>query len=550
MLDFYYKYKFFRNSGTNKKILSFFTIIITIISISPSVAVNTELTIKSDSRFGFFPKYSIDTRDYAVRDCANKVIRLTFNRSVIIDGVIKKELVTNLKEDQVIPFTITDGKKTKIHTLRCLHTGMPKLDVTSYKYTPNGMILMELSPKDQQFGYIVIADKNGVPLWYRVTPKGSNPTMARFNEDGHLDVMLSNAKEDSGRFTESNTKNRIYRFDPSGKYVGSVQPLDREGNVLPIDYHGFVSDRNSFTFLSSESVTTDGVSGSIENGLLSKTDPIELAKAKACVKSEILTEYTTKIIKTDKKGKIIFEISLKDIIGEEYNGLVMWLGRENGRTVCYYDAYHPNWISYTPDKSKIIVSLRTTQSIFAIDIDSKKISWSLGTPKNGIGELEIINDPLLKPRGMHSGSINSNNELLVFDNRNLDNETGRAVIYRINNNAGSATFIREFLPPKDRCTVITGKVYCPTFVKGNATFTAKGDVIVNWGDKKGNPNIATLFSRDGKVLLDIRDESRKITPYKFDFIDRAFGFTGVLPIRNVLLDSDPLVIKKISEMKF
>jgi hypothetical protein len=113
MLDFYYNYKFFRNSGTYKKILSFFTIIITIISISPSAAVNTELTIKSDSRFGFFPKYSIDTRDYAVRDCANKVIRLTFNRSVIIDGIIKKELVTKLKEDQVIPFTITDGKKTK-----------------------------------------------------------------------------------------------------------------------------------------------------------------------------------------------------------------------------------------------------------------------------------------------------------------------------------------------------------------------------------------------------------------------------------------------------
>jgi hypothetical protein len=69
---------------------------------------------------------------------------------------------------------------------------------------------------------------------------------------------------------------------------------------------------------------------------------------------------------------------------------------------------------------------------------------------------------------------------------------------------------------------------------GNASFAYNGSVMVNWGDKDGNPNIATLFDKQGKVLLDIRDESRGTLVYKTDYVPSMLEGKPLVSLDRVL----------------
>jgi hypothetical protein len=103
---------------------------------------------------------------------------------------------------------------------------------------------------------------------------------------------------------------------------------------------------------------------------------------------------------------------------------------------------------------------------------------------------------------------------MLFDNRRLANESGRGVMYKIDEVNATATFIRSFIPPSNPCTSTSGTVYCPSWAMGGISAANKGEVLVSWGDKFENSNVATIFNIDGSILTDITDPTLRARIYR------------------------------------
>jgi hypothetical protein len=195
-------------------------------------------------------------------------------------------------------------------------------------------------------------------------------------------------------------------------------------------------------------------------------------------------------------------------------------------------------VSLDPTGQTLLVSSRLS-TITAFDIASRTRLWGFGGKDLDPQPLQAVNDPRDGlARGSHSVSLNASGELLTFDNGAADSEIGRAVIYKVDLKSQTARHVRSFYPPRDACTTNAGGVFCPTWSQGNATFTFDGHVLVNWGDKTGNPNVLSIFDRSGRLLLDLRDESKRTLTYKSEYIPNRFRGKTLVSLDTVLRSTD------------
>ena len=481
---------------------------------SSAEAANSSLTMSAPSRHGLFPSYSPSVRDYALYDCQSQPLKLSFNRSVLVNGRSSNSRIITLKADTAIVLRITEKGVTSEHTLRCLGDDFPRISVKKYVQSLDGNLLMVLT-SDNQPSTLVISDTNGVPLWYRYVNGDYSPQLVNRLADGQLEILMSsNKKQSSGPRLDASVDNYILRVDLSGKVSRRVYPYEN-GKRIAFDNHSYYPTRNGYYFISSRITTSE-----TPPKLLTVENPSNNSEQQALVKlcraAERWKSIGTRIVRTNEKGLVNWSFEIP-VIFPDLPLNPAWLGDENGVRTCYFDEHHPNWVSLDPTNGNLYISLRRTRVLLAVDTNSKKMLWNIGTTHpNG---LRIIGDPLGYPdSGMHSGSMNQRGELLVFDNRSEPNDTGRAVIYKVDGEAKTAKFLRAFLPPRDRCTTTGGKVFCPTRVMGNATFTTEGHIIVDWGDKDGNSNLFSIFDRNSALLLDARVPSKRFLTYKSEYV--------------------------------
>jgi hypothetical protein len=488
-------------------------------SLPPSQASGGQLTMTARTELGLFPKYNPLVRDYAMFNCHGRNVTVNFNRAVKLDGASTRSWNINAVRDTAVRFTVSDsGGRPTVHTLRCLRDGFPKLSFTKKDRSVNGLVVLgvPIGQGQQSKSFITIFVANGVPLWYRSAGQATGMSVPVVNADGTMVLLMRQMNPRPGAVElETNRLNHLVRLDLTGALFEKVRATAK-GKVVPLDYHGFAQTKRGYFFISSKVTTVKALSqGMIENSNLNAEDA---AKYKVCLSATKHKEVSAVIVRTDKTGVVNWTYEMKGVEPTNQRGFVRWVGEENGVLTCYFEIHHPNWVSVDPSGKQIYVSLLATGKNYAVDIATKKVVWRIGT--SGDDTLRTVNDPLGHPQNMHSGSMNANGEFIVFDNRMDMSETGRAVIYALNKGV-RATFVRQFLPPRDKCTTSAGQIYCPTRVMGNASFTADGKVLVNWGDKNGNPNVVTLFDRSGVVLLDVRDESRRTITYKSEYVSNT-----------------------------
>ena len=506
----------YRRNGRTLILFCVFASLLVAGLITPTAdAAASSLIMTAPRMQALFPSYRPDVRDYAMYGCQSRPVRLKFNRSVKLNGRSSSSHTITLKADTATLLRITDNNRTTEHTLRCLGDDFPRMNVKRLDRTLDGNLI--LLPNSDGVDYTtIIADSNGVPLWYRYSVGEHTPHLAKRLANGQLEIMMISRKPSAlGPHLEASSDTYLLRVDLNGKVYRTVKPYEN-GKRIAIDNHTFHAVSNGYFFVASRITTSNTPPPALSVGL-SNVDSELLARLNLCRSATRWKNIGARVIRTNAKGQVTWSYDVPTV-NPNSPANPSWIGDENGVRTCYLDEHHPNWVSLDPKMNHLYISLRSSGVIVAVDVDSKRLLWNIGG-SSVPGGLGILGDPLVIPQGgMHSGSMNRQGELLFFDNRTEPNDTGRAVLYSIDAETMTAKFVRAFLPPRDRCTTTGGKVYCPTRVMGNATFTSEGHVLVDWGDKGGNPNLFSIFDRNGKLLLDGRDEGNALMTYKSEYV--------------------------------
>lgn len=155
-----------------------------------------------------------------------------------------------------------------------------------------------------------------------------------------------------------------------------------------------------------------------------------------------------------------------------------------------YDIAHVN--SVAADGDGLIVSMRHTDSLYRIDKATGEIDWKLGGTATADRLAFAGGDPEA-PRGFggqHDARVLGDGTLTVFDNGTNLTRPPRALRYRIDAAARSATLLESVSDPA------AGRSPCC----GNARRLGGGNWVVAWG---GNPLVSEV-TPSGRALMRLR----------------------------------------------
>jgi hypothetical protein len=448
------------------------------------------------------PAYSSNERDYGVKNC-NKKIK-TIN---IISARVKSQKNIYFLENKIYPIKV--GKKSI--NLKCLPDAFNLVDYkfNNFKSTNKDLILIT-----EVFGPVVYTSK-GYPLWYNLD-LGAGYGFSTLDEKGVVTTLKTNMRVPEN---ESNNSALIYKYDIiNKKYLEKLIPfekVDGEINQPLIDYHGFAEVADGYYLISyNDTIVNSNYLEKFKNlhvNYSSGGNGNDNKRAlEICQKDGKVVVREPKIIKINKTGRVVWSYTIKQ---SNFNKPTLEILDEKGSKFrCYLDLNHPNWVSVDKAEENIIVSLRN-HHIASYNIAKKELNYTLGYyPPEMINifnidkekHIAIEKDPVNGSCSTHSGSINENNELILFDNRCLASETSRAVIYKIDKSGKTATFIKHYYPVK-KCTLVSEQstISCNTINMGNATHTHFDGVVVNWGERNGSKEIMSVYDSKDKKIFDL-----------------------------------------------
>ena len=474
-----------------------------------SRAGTTNEPLRSLAVKGLYPNFSPTGVDYAVRDCAGRRTSINFNRSknatISINGKITARDAVTLKlaSDQILTLKAKLGKISRTWYIRCLPNDFPKLSVVQHQKSPQALYMLStgIRPDPGRWQiispYYVILDHRGAPIWYMrasgtpaileraangnlltgAGPNGISPSYAARGEPAFVETTLEGVV-----VTEHGTP----YSDPVDGHSLQVLP---NGNMMMITVpvRTGVDLSDDFAQLQPLDVAAGGVE---------KCDVTNVKNASVAYPA---------IRELSPTGKVIWSWDSWDHIDDGESILPALTNIDyQGGVNCVVDLFHGVTASQSPDGKTVVLTARFASATWGIDKASGVIKWKVGgVPTQQ--SLTIVGDPYGKygPRGHHGGVIDAQGRLLVFDNRRAIEETSRGLLYQIDTNAMTATYIRGYEPPQKPCTIMDGQAICSSYSMGFAQFTPNGGVLVSWGYKLDNPNVATEFDSSGKALLSI-----------------------------------------------
>jgi hypothetical protein len=149
----------------------------------------------------------------------------------------------------------------------------------------------------------------------------------------------------------------------------------------------------------------------------------------------------------------------------------------------FYDHLHLNSIDLF-DEDHLIVSSRSTSTIFKISRKTGKIVWRLGGDKS---DFEM--GPGVQFFYQHDARRHPDGTITLFDNGSANTaEQSRAAVIEIDEDAMKATLVREYTHP-DRLLSVT---------QGNVQVLPNGNAFVGWGSSP----VVSEFSQDGNIQFD------------------------------------------------
>jgi hypothetical protein len=515
-------------------------------------------SLKINGIHNFFPIFSKEIKNYAIYNCHKKKIPFS-----IINGSTVIDFNDYFENDQVLSYIGVKNGFNYDFTIRCLNDGWKTLDYKYKNYSksskgyilgkvaiPSRIICPEKVQCSKGANVLYIVDNNGVPMWYRSFQGNSNftgfqlkGTKLEWFATMYKELPPQNNKEISGR---------VMAIDLKGNSILSniipYEIVNGEKVYPPIDFHDYKSTDKYFYFISyvdkivnpktiknpqtSKLVNLDQLfskTGTVNPDMVGKEEvPELLRKEEICKSSDKILIRETRVIRTDKKGLVNWSYEFNNL---PTFGVSINIRDEKGNTKCEIDVQHPNWLSLDSNEGNLTVSLHNSGT-YNIDIKNKEINWVLYNESYNYMRLaqvdsskllKTVNDPLKGVTRTHSGSFIKDSDLfLTFDNRMQDSEPSRAVIYKIDKLRKTATFVKGFTPPENKCSLVNSKILCMTKSMGNATKSPTGELIVNWGEKPGNKNAYTVYDKDYNVKLDVNYGNFVNFMYKHEYYDSSY----------------------------
>ena len=178
----------------------------------------------------------------------------------------------------------------------------------------------------------------------------------------------------------------------------------------------------------------------------------------------------------------------------------------------YWDVAHVN--SVEPDGQRLILSFRHLDAVFAIDRRSGRVLWKLGGTKRP-ESLRVVGDPYgARPfGGQHDARLYRDGTLTVYDNEANTTRPPRAVRFRIDAHARTATLVERVHAPDP-------KLRSP--FAGSARKLPAGNWMVYWG----GTTLVTEQRPSGRPVL------------AADFVHNRWGYRAVPVPRGTLSASE------------
>jgi hypothetical protein len=279
--------------------------------------------------------------------------------------------------------------------------------------------------------YVIVANADGVPVWWMRSPTGGLPMDAKLLDSDTLAWTYN-------FFTG-------YRLDASYDLRGLDGPLKATVGGDSIDEHDLQRLPNG-DYLAIAYVPRSGVDLSPIGG---PTDA---------------TVLDGEIRELAPDGSVVWRWSTKDHIGISESGPEGFIVLGGSP----YDVVHIN--SVEDDGNGIVFSARHLDAVYRVDKATGEIDWKLGGTHRP-ESLTFVNDPIGRFGGQHDARIDSDGTLTVHDNELFKDKPPRAVRYGIDPGASTATLVEQVTDP-----AVTSAGCC-----GSARSLPNGHWLVSWG---------------------------------------------------------------------
>jgi Arylsulfotransferase (ASST) len=305
----------------------------------------------------------------------------------------------------------------------------------------------------------MILDNDGQPLWLHLLQ----------NED--MDVMDFKAQTYKGETVLTWWEGRHTGYG-QGEYVicdHSYREIERvrAGNGFEGDHHEFL--------ITPEDTALITIYNKVPGNRIPMGDPVE-----GNVLDGIVQELDI------ETGEVLFEWHSLEHVGldESYTKP--------------YDYFHINSIEVY-DRNHLLVSSRTTSTVYKIDRKTGEVVWRLGGKTS---DFEM--GPGTRTTLQHDARHHPDGTITIFDNGNVNVvEQSRGIAVEVDEDDMSASLIREYTHPDELLSDTQGSVQV----------LPNGNVLVGWGSAP----YFSEFSRDGKLLFNATFPTESETYRAFRF---------------------------------
>lgn len=443
--------------------------------------VMTEHTGALAERLAFdsytWPPFSPSGTDYAV-ECGASPIELELDllpgTTARVNNVPVEPGTVELPgdDDRLTTVTLRRGGETQSYWFRCVPAGFPRFVVERPGAPEPGWYLTSGDTPGGSFA--IILDEYGAPVWYK-----------RFDVPS-LDLKLRS----DGRLVYVPNLGPRYGIDPDAGYramslygtlVGEYIAFDEDGLEHPTDHHDFAELPGGGYAL---------ISYPVVDGVDLTALPGDGWLANDSIADNVVQEF-------DAAGELVWSWALSEHFGyDEVPYPVRWPGSPE-YAAGEVDVFHTNGLAAIADGTgDYLVTARHLDAAFRIDRATDDIDWILSSlpidaPQlTGAPRLQIVNDPLGGPRRPHHAQL-VGDVLTVLDNRADTGQPSRAVAYRIDDVAETATLLWSITAPGN------GPVL------GSVDVDPAGSIVVDWGSQQP---LIQEFDADRELLMQIRQD--------------------------------------------
>ncbi|HEU4737147.1 MAG TPA: aryl-sulfate sulfotransferase [Solirubrobacterales bacterium] len=403
---------------------------------------------------GLSPAFDPSVPDYTVRCNGSPLAvsgRLAQGTTISIDGGAEKtgvfEETVPLEENQEFSFALDDGLAIGDYHVRCLPSDFPAWEYTRLLQPGRQFYVVDPAIGAGGNGYAIVFDDNGVPVWWQ----GSNP--------GPIDAKF---------IAEAGQPTRITWWGQFGGADG-YQIRELDGTVVRT-----VSIVGGSTDIHELQRAPNG------NYLVTSYQPREHADLTAFGGGADDTVIDAEVQEINQTGEAVWAWNSATHISLEETGRWWPTVLKNAQR----DIVHMNAVEPVGDDA-ILISMRHNDAIYKIDKTSGDVVWKLGgtwTPQS----LTVVGDPegAYPLGGQHDMRLQPDGTITIHDNNTNQPSPPRAVRYKIDEAAKTATLVEQVTDPE-----APGSFCC-----GSSRRFADGSWLMSWGGR----SLVTEFNSAGE----------------------------------------------------